>query len=189
MTHFKALYGYSPSHLAFPNEVFTSVAAVEDYLQQRDGMLELLKDSLHKAQERMKNFAYKKRTDKTFEVGDMVFIKLQPYRQSSITLRRNFKLFACYYRPFPVIAKVGSVAYKLQLPSTSQIHLVFHVSQLKKRIGEASITAPTLPITDNNGEIILMPVAMLGTREITHGRSSVPQMIIKWSHITAEDAT
>ncbi|XP_026378270.1 uncharacterized protein LOC113272680 [Papaver somniferum] len=147
MTPFKDLYGYSPPHIAFPNEVLTSVADVEDYIQQRDAMLELLQDSLHKAQEMMKLYADKKRIDRTFEVGDL--------------------LSALYYDPFPVLAKVGIVAYKPQLPSSSQIHPVFHVSQLKKRIGDAAITASTLPQTDVVGEIMLKPIAMLGTREIS----------------------
>ncbi|XP_026410896.1 uncharacterized protein LOC113306136 [Papaver somniferum] len=54
MFPFQALYGYLPPHLAFSSTVATSVVEVESYLKQRDDVLSILKDSLHKSQERMK---------------------------------------------------------------------------------------------------------------------------------------
>ncbi|MCI43538.1 hypothetical protein A2U01_0064775, partial [Trifolium medium] len=79
----------------------------------------------------MKGQADKKRQDVTMQVGDEVLVKLQPYRQHSAALRKNQKLSMKYFGPFKIIAKVGTVSYKLQLPSTARIHPVFHVSQLK----------------------------------------------------------
>jgi len=61
-------------------------------------------------------------------VGDWVFLHLWPYRQMSVALRKNIKLFPMYCWPFQVIQKIGEVAYKLDLPSSSQIYPVFHVS-------------------------------------------------------------
>ena len=63
----------------------------------------------------MKYYADKKRSEREFQVGDEVYLKLQPYRQSSLALRKNLKLSSRYYGPYPVISKVGTVAYKLQL--------------------------------------------------------------------------
>ena len=54
------------------------------------------------------------------------------------------KLAAKYYGPFPVVAAVGSVAFKLQLPDTARIHPVFHVSQLKLVVGSHEVQ-PELP--------------------------------------------
>jgi hypothetical protein len=63
-------------------------------------------------------------------------LKLQPYRQISVKGRKgNQKLQLRFYGPFEIIAKMGTVAYQLNLPVGSLIHPVFYVSQLKKRVG------------------------------------------------------
>ena len=65
----------------------TVVQAAEDAVMHRQQFLQLLKDNLATAQARMKFFADKKRTEREFLVGDWVYLKLQPYRQTSIALR------------------------------------------------------------------------------------------------------
>lgn len=60
----------------------------------------------------MKWYAYKKVTDRQFVVGDWAYLKLQPYRKTSVALHKNSKLYAEYYGPFQVIDKVGAIAYK-----------------------------------------------------------------------------
>uniref|UniRef100_A0A453SWK3 Tf2-1-like SH3-like domain-containing protein n=1 Tax=Aegilops tauschii subsp. strangulata TaxID=200361 RepID=A0A453SWK3_AEGTS len=94
-------------------------------------------------------------------VGDMVYLKLQPYRHTSLSLHRHLKLHSKFYGPFRVLNKIGNHAYKLLLPQGCQLHDVFHVSQLKKHIGTTVIPSPILPLIGPDGIIKIEPEAVL----------------------------
>lgn len=106
----------------------------------------------------MKRHADKKRSERTFEFGDMVFLKLQPYIQSSIAPRANHKLLFKFYSPYKVLARVGEVSYRLDLPETSRIHPVNHVSQLKKAAGQNYQVPALLPSPD---DVLQFPLRVL----------------------------
>ena len=57
-------------------------------------------------------------TERMSEVTDMVFLRLQSYRQSSIKGRGAEKIKPQFYGPYLVVSKVGQVAYELELPSS-----------------------------------------------------------------------
>ena len=109
---------------------------LDEWLKERALPLRLLQQHLERIKLRMKNQADKKRSDRVFQVGDYVFLKLQPYIQSSVAPRAHHKLLFKYYGPFQVLERIGDVAYRLLLPPGSRIHPVIHVSQLKKALGE-----------------------------------------------------
>jgi hypothetical protein len=71
-----------------------------------------------------------------------VYVKIQPYVQSSLAQRSNQKLSFKFFGPYRILERIGSVAYCLELPVSSSVHPVFHVSQLKKSVGaQHSVTA------------------------------------------------
>ena len=87
------------------------------------------------AQNRQKISADRHKIENSFEVGDLVFLRLQPYRQSSLKKSGAEKLKPRFYGPYRIMCRVGEVAYELELPKERQIHNVFHVSCLKKVVG------------------------------------------------------
>ncbi|GAU31857.1 hypothetical protein TSUD_114680 [Trifolium subterraneum] len=122
MTPFKVVYGREPPIIIKYDSATAVSPSLQSLLTERDQTLQLLKANLHRAQQIMKKYADSKRRFAEFQVGDMVLVKLQPYRQHSIALHQNQKLGLRYFGPFPVIQKVGSMAYKLLLPPSAKIH-------------------------------------------------------------------
>lgn len=94
-------------------------------MKARDTLLTKLKGNLHHSQNYMKFQADKKRREVQLEVGELVLVKLQPYRQHSVVLRKNKKLSLRYFGPFEIIEKIGEVAFKLLLPDSTKIHPVY----------------------------------------------------------------
>ncbi|KAI9161896.1 hypothetical protein LWI28_021814 [Acer negundo] len=92
---------------------------VERKLMARDEVVAKVKKELEKAQGRMKKYYDQGRRDVSFELGDLVYLKLQPYQQKSLKKKFNVKLSQWYYGPFKVFERICEVTYKLELPSTS----------------------------------------------------------------------
>ncbi|CAJ2675282.1 unnamed protein product [Trifolium pratense] len=129
------------------------------------------------------------RRDFSFAVGDLVLVRLQPYRQSSVRQHKHHKLSKRYYGPYRVIERIGPVAYKLQLPSESRIHPVFHIAVLKPFRGSNNPPLSDLPSESLNNQPVDQPSAILERRTILiHG---VPreQVLIQWKGAPPDEAS
>lgn len=139
-------------------------------------MIRQIKNNLAQSQARMKKYADQNRSGRNYEVGDMVYLKMQPYRLAAFGLRQSLKLTSKLYGPFRILQKVGALTYRLQLPSGVGIDPVFHISQLKKHLGPCAIPYPQLPLVDKEGRIKTEPTAVLDTRVLPRP----PQLVTQW---------
>lgn len=96
-------------------------------------MIAILKENMLATHNRTKKYADTHRSERVFGVGDWVYLRMQPFRTGNTMLRRQTKLAVKYLGSFQILARVGPVAYKLDLPAETKMHNVFHVSLLKKK--------------------------------------------------------
>lgn len=187
MSPFRVLYGRDPPHVTRGAAGQTQVDSLDEWLKERDAILDELKYNLVKAQQRMKRATDNKRREKILEVGTWANIKIQPYRQKSLARRPNEKLSARYYGPFEIIQRIREVAYKLALPTTSRIRLVFHVSQLKRHIGTTPVASTIPPQLTVELELQVEPEDLLGVRRV--GAGDKREALIKWKELPQAEAT
>jgi hypothetical protein len=119
MMPFEVVYGVPPPSLLTYVPGTSNVQAVDEHLCDRDCLLRELRRNLLIAQNRMKSQADQHRRDVSFDVGDYIYLKLQPYRQSSVAFCSSMKLAPRFFGPYQVLAKVRTVSYKLALPQDS----------------------------------------------------------------------
>jgi hypothetical protein len=92
----------------------------------------MVRENLKITQSRQKSYADKRRGDLSFKIGDFVYLKVSPMRGTR-RFKVKGKLAPRYSGPFKIIDRKGEVAYQLELPPwLSDVHDVFHASQLKK---------------------------------------------------------
>ncbi|PNX96205.1 Ty3/gypsy retrotransposon protein, partial [Trifolium pratense] len=148
MTPFEALYGRQPPAIIDYVAGSAAITDLDDSLQKRQELLNTLKSNLKRSRQKMEDQANKSRKDCTFESGDLVLLRLQPYRQSTVQRRVSQKLSQRFFGPFSVRRRIGSVAYELDLPPSTRIHPVIHVSQLRAYHGD-NPQAHFTPIPDD----------------------------------------
>ncbi|GJY91940.1 putative reverse transcriptase domain-containing protein [Tanacetum coccineum] len=151
----------------------------------KDALFEALygRNSIQATRDRQKSYADVRRKPLTFQVGDKVMLKVSPWK-GVIRFGKRGKLNPRYIGPFKIIAKVGTVAYRLELPEKlSRVHSTFHVSKLKKCMADEPLAIPLDKIqVDNKIHFIKEPVEIMD-REVKRPKQS-PILIVKvrWNY-------
>jgi hypothetical protein len=148
------------------------------FLRERQEFSALLKDQLARAQNRMKVYADQNHSKRSFQVGEYVLLKLQPYAQSNVVNKPFPKLALKYFGPYRVVEKLGTMAYKLQLPPQSAVHAVFHVYQLKAFTPDHSPVFSCLPDILALDFTELSPKVILDRRLVKKGNVAITQVLV-----------
>ena len=134
MAPFKALYGRKCRTLVCWDEVGERRLIGKELVHITLDKILIVRDRLKTARDRQKSYADKRHRDLQFKVGDRVFLKVSPWK-GVLRFGRRGKLRPRYIGPYEIIARVGPIAYRLDLsPKLSKVHNVFHVSMLCKYI-------------------------------------------------------
>ncbi|GKC65850.1 hypothetical protein Tco_1098448 [Tanacetum coccineum] len=134
-----------------------------------------IKSKIQAARNRQKSYANIRRKPMVFQVGDRVMLKVSPWK-GVVRFGKREKLNPRCVGPFKVIERVGTVAYKLELPQQlSRVHNTFHMSNLKKCLSDESLVIPLEELrVDDKLHFVKEPVAVMD-REIKQlKRSRIP---------------
>jgi len=186
-TPFEAIYGYPPPTLLSYVLGTSTNLVVDSQLWDRTTLVSLLKEYLLEAQNRMKHHADKHRIEREFQIEDWVYLRLHPYLQKSIALRKNLKLSLHFFGPFQVVHHIGSVAYELALPPEARIHSIFHVSCLKKKIGNQITPLSTLPPVDSSGELRPESELIVNRWMVKQRGRAATEVLFRWKGASVDD--
>jgi hypothetical protein len=132
MAPFEMLYGRRCRTPLFWSETKQRNFFGPDILQEVEKQVHMVWENPCVAQSRHKSYANERRREFSFEVGDFVYLKVSPMRGLH-RFKEWGKLAPRFIGPFKVTEKRGEVAYQFKLPpQLSDVHNVFHLSQLKK---------------------------------------------------------
>ncbi|GJV65146.1 putative reverse transcriptase domain-containing protein [Tanacetum coccineum] len=103
---------------------------------------EIGEEKLKAARDCQKSYANNRRKSLEFEVGDRVMLKVSPWK-GVVRFGKKGKLVPRYVGPFKILERIGPVAYRLRLSEElSDVHDMFHMSNLKKCLADASLHVP-----------------------------------------------
>ena len=161
-----------------------------ELVQQTNDLVKKIQQRLLTAQSRQKSYADKRRRPLSFDVNDMVFLKVSP-RKGIQRYGKKGKLAPRFIGPFKIIGKVGSVAYRLELPAQlSNVHPIFHVSMLRKYEPDLShVIDHSDLVLDEDTSFEVKPVRVVDRSEKVLRGKSIPLVRILWSQHGIQEET
>ena len=190
MAPFEALYGRKCRTPLCWTELSERKAVGPDLIRETEEKVKLIQDRLKAAHDRQKSYADLKRKEIEFQVGDQVFLKVSPWKRV-FRFGKKGKLSPRFVGPYPVIERIGPVAYRLELPQElEKIHNVFHVSMLRRyRSDPSHVISPEVIQLQPNLTFEEEPVEILA-RDVKELRNKrIPIVKVLWRSHSVEEAT
>jgi hypothetical protein len=150
----------------------------------------MIRENLRIAQSRQKSYADNRRRLLEFNEGNHVHLKVSPIRGMR-RFKVKGKLSPRFIGPFRVFRRAGEMAYQLELPDNlSNVHNVFHVSQLKKclRVPEEQLPMEDLSVQDHL-TYVEYPIKILDTLTRVTRNKVIKMCKVQWSHHGENEAT
>ncbi|GJS04634.1 putative reverse transcriptase domain-containing protein [Tanacetum coccineum] len=179
---FEALYGRKCRSPVCWAEVGDAQLTGPEIVRETTEKIIQIKHRLQASRDRQKCYADKRRKPLEFQVGDRVMLKVSPWK-GVIRFGKRGKLNPRYIGPFKILAKVGTVAYRLELPEKlSRVHSTFHVSNLKKCLSDEPLAIPLDEIhIDEKLHFIEEPVEIMDREVKRLKQSRIPIVKVRWN--------
>ncbi|GJU23303.1 putative reverse transcriptase domain-containing protein [Tanacetum coccineum] len=179
---FEALYGRKCCSPVCWAEVGQVQLTGPEIVQETKENIIQIKQRMQVTRDRQKSYADLKRKPMDFQVGDKVMLKVSPWK-GVVRFGKQGKLNPRYVGPFKVLEKVGSVAYKLELPQElSRVHNTFHVSNLKKCYADEPLVVPLDGLHfDDKLQFVEEPVEIMDYEVKRLKRSRIPIIKVRWN--------
>nr|GEX16578.1 putative reverse transcriptase domain-containing protein [Tanacetum cinerariifolium] len=141
-----------------------------------------IKSRIQAACDRQKSYADVRRKPLEFQVGDKVMLKVSPWKRSDMFWQTG-KAEPSLYWTFKILAKVGTVAYRLELlEQLSRVHSTFHISKLKKCMADEPLAIPMDEIhVDDKLNFIEEPVEIMDRKVKRLKQSRILIVKVRWN--------
>ncbi|KAL4396748.1 hypothetical protein AHAS_Ahas01G0122900 [Arachis hypogaea] len=190
MAPYEALYGRKCQSPLCWYEAGEKSLLGPEMIAETTEQVKKIRDRMLTAQSRQKSYADQRRKPLEFEEGDHVFLKVTPTTGVGRAIKEK-KLNPRYIGPFQILERIGPVAYRMALPShLSNLHDVFHVSQLRKYTPDASHVLE--PESVQLREDLTLPVAPVRIDDTSIKRlrgKEVSLVKVAWSRGGVEEHT
>nr|GEW46327.1 putative reverse transcriptase domain-containing protein [Tanacetum cinerariifolium] len=187
---FEALYGRKCRSPICWAEVGDSQLTGPEIIHETIEKIVQIKSRIQAAHDHQKNYADVRRKPLEFQVGYKVMLKVSPWK-GVIRFGKRGKLNPRYIEPFKIIANVGTVAYRLELPEQlSRVHSTFHVSKLKKCMADEPLAIPLDEIqVDDKLHFIKEPIEIMDREVKRLKQSRIPIVKVRWNYRRRLDFT
>jgi hypothetical protein len=189
MAPYEALYGRRCQTPLCWYQDGESMIVGPEMVQQTTDKVRKIRARMKVAQDRQKSYADRRRRPLEFEAGEHVFLRVTPTTGVGRAIKAR-KLTPKFIGPYQITERIGKVAYRIALPPIlSQIHDVFHVSQLRKYVPDPShvITPDDIQLKENLS--FEVPPVKIADRKMKRLRTKdIPLVKIIWNEATG-DAT